>query len=318
MRLEAPAIGVTPAVALTIAGSDSSAGAGIQADLKTFAAHRVYGTCAITAVTAQDTHGVRAVQILPPAVVGAQLAAVLGDLRVAATKVGMVPSRGIADAIALRAAAGELPNLVVDPVLASSSGTLLGRSAAVERLLTHAAVVTPNLDEVSALVGWRATTPAEVVRAAGELGSNGPSCVVVTGGDLGPEPDTITPEDADPGEGFGVDGVDALPAGTSGRRVTVSGWPDVASPDLVSPRAAVDVVWTADEVLFLCAPRVATLNTHGTGCTFSAAVAARLALGDPLPYALVQAKEYVSRALAGAAGWRLGGGHGPLDHLGFG
>jgi hydroxymethylpyrimidine kinase/phosphomethylpyrimidine kinase len=260
---------VNPPVALTVAGSDSGGGAGIQADLKTFAAHRVYGTSVITAVTAQNSRGVAGVFALPATVVDAQLTAVLGDLCPAVVKVGMLGTVAIAGAVAARARAGELPRLVFDPVLTSSSGHSLGVRAAAERLLPYAAVVTPNLAEASALVGWPVRTPDDMARAAAQIGACGPGCVVVTGGD-------------------------------------------------VSGDEAVDAVWTEAGVRFLRGRRIDTRNTHGTGCTFSAAIAARLARGEPLPKALRGAKAYVSRSLAGAVSWRLGdGAHGPLDHLGF-
>ncbi len=258
-----------PPVVLTIAGSDPSAGAGIQADLKTFAAHRVYGTSVITAITSQNTHGVDDVFPVPATVVGTQLAAVVDDLKLAAVKVGMLASAEIAAAVAAKARAGQLPNLVLDPVLHASSGRRLGVKAAVERLIPFATVVTPNVEEASALVGWEIGTTADMAGAAAQLASKGAKYVVITGGDLGGE-------------------------------------------------EAADAVWTDAGVRFLRAPRVATANTHGTGCTFSAAIAARLALGEPVADAVVKAKQYVTRALYGAAGWRLGGGTGPLDHLGFG
>jgi hydroxymethylpyrimidine/phosphomethylpyrimidine kinase len=234
---------MTPPVALTIAGSDPTAGAGIQADLKTFAAHGVYGVSVITAITVQNSRGVTAVHPLPPELVTAQLCAVLDDLPVAAVKVGMLATEEIADAVA--AAGPVLPNLVLDPVLLSSNGFRLTTERAIGRLLPYATVVTPNRDELSTVdsqVPW----------------------VVVTGSD-----------------------------------------------------DAVDVVRSADGTRELSAPRVETRNTHGTGCTFSAAIAARLALGDPVPDALDRAKEYVTRALRDAADWHLGSGTGPLNHFGF-
>jgi hydroxymethylpyrimidine kinase/phosphomethylpyrimidine kinase len=257
---------MTPPVVLTIAGSDPSAGAGIQADLKTFAAHRVYGTSVVTAVTAQNSLGVEEVYAVPASLVGSQLSAVLDDFPVAAVKVGMLATAEIAGVIAARARAGALPNLVLDPVLLSSSGFRLGVTAAVKRLLPFATVVTPNLDEASALVGWQVATPADMAAAAGQLAAAGARFVVVTGGDA---------------------------AGDE----------------------AVDALWTNGGTRFLHAPRVTTRNTHGTGCTFSSAVAARLALGDPVPDALMGAKAYVSQALRNAVDWKLGGGSGPLNHL---
>jgi hydroxymethylpyrimidine/phosphomethylpyrimidine kinase len=257
---------MTPPVVLTIAGSDPSAGAGLQADLKTFAAQGVYGVCVVTAVTTQNSHGVSDVYPVPPTVVGTQLDALLEDVRVAAVKVGMLATADIASVVAGRARDGLLPNLVLDPVLLSSSGFRLGARAAVERLLPYATVVTPNAEESGALLGRPVTTAAEMAEAAGQLAAKGPKYVVVTGGDS-------------PGH----DAVDALctPAG----------------------------------VRFLTAPRVATRNTHGTGCTFASAVAARLALGDDMPDALQEAKNYVTRALRDAADWELGSGIGPLNHL---
>jgi hydroxymethylpyrimidine kinase/phosphomethylpyrimidine kinase len=260
---------VTPPVVLTIAGSDPSGGAGVQADLKTFAAHQLYGLSVVTAITSQNSHGVDDVFPIPATVVGTQLTSVLYDMKPVATKVGMLCTAEIAATVTGRARDGFLPNLVLDPVLRSTSGFRLGVTAAVERLLPYATVLTPNADEASALVGWRVSTPTDMAGAAGQLASSGAKFVVITGGDLGGE-------------------------------------------------ESVDAVWTDAGVRFLRAPRVVTENTHGTGCTFSAAIAARLALGESVPQALVQAKEYVTRALRGAAGWRLGGGRGPLNHLGFG
>lgn len=259
---------MTPPVVLTIAGSDPSGGAGIQADLKTFAAHRVYGVSVITAITAQNTHGIDDVFALPATVVGTQLGAILDDLRPAAVKVGMLATAEIAATIAGRARAGALPNLVLDPVLRSSSGFRLGVVGAVERLLPFATLVTPNVEEASRLVGWQVSTTADMAGAATQLVAAGAKNVVITGGDL--------------------------PGGE-----------------------AVDALWTDAGVRLLRSPKVVTTNTHGTGCTFSSAVAARLALGQPVADAITAAKEYVSAALRGAAGWELGSGPGPLDHLGF-
>ncbi|WP_213452759.1 bifunctional hydroxymethylpyrimidine kinase/phosphomethylpyrimidine kinase [Rhizomonospora bruguierae] len=259
---------MTPPVVLTIAGSDSGGGAGVQADLKVFAALRAYGASVITAVTAQNTRDILDVYQLPGNVVGTQLAAVLEDLPPAATKVGMLGSAEVAGVVAAKARAGALPNLVVDPVLTATTGSRLGVTSAVERLLPLALVATPNVDEASALVGWRIDTPTDMAGAAAQLASNGPKYVVVTGGDL-------------PGE------------------------------------ESVDAVWADQGARFLRAPRVRTRNAHGSGCSFSAAVAVRLALGDPALAAIDYAKEYVTRAITGAADWKLGAGNGPLDHFGW-
>ncbi|HZU78866.1 MAG TPA: bifunctional hydroxymethylpyrimidine kinase/phosphomethylpyrimidine kinase, partial [Acidimicrobiales bacterium] len=260
-----------PPVALTVAGSDSGAGAGLQADLKTFAAWGVFGTSVVTAVTAQNTATVVGVEAMAASFVDLQLDAVLGDFRVAAVKTGMLATTDNVVAVAHRAAAGALPNLVVDPVLASSSGTPLlppeGVGAYRDLLLPHALVATPNLREAQLLTDRQVSDVDGMVEAARTIAAWGPSYVVVKGGHL---------------EG-------AL---------------------------APDVVVHGDEVTVLEGPRIPTRNDHGTGCTLAAATAAGLAWGRDPREALVAAKRYVAEALAGAADWRLGAGHGPLDHFG--
>lgn len=274
---------MTPPVVLTVAGSDSGAGAGIQADLKVFAAMRLYGTSVITAITAQNTRDVRAIFPVPAEMVTEQLTALVEDLPPVAVKTGMLGSTAVADAVAAAARAGLLPNLVVDPVLVSTSGRQLGVVDAIERLLPYAVVSTPNRAEASAILGWSVSTPDEMARAAGQLAAGGARYVVVTGGDAessGESPST--------GE-----------SPTSGE----------------SPAdGAVDALWTGAGVELLRGPWVPTRNIHGTGCSFSAAIAGRLALGDAVPAAVAFAKEYVARALLGSRSWELGGGHGPLDH----
>ncbi|HZN73905.1 MAG TPA: bifunctional hydroxymethylpyrimidine kinase/phosphomethylpyrimidine kinase [Micromonosporaceae bacterium] len=260
---------MTPPVVLTVTGSDPSGGSGIQADLKVFAAMRVYGVSVVTAVTAQNTRDIFDVFPLPGNVVSGQLSAVVDDMPPVAAKTGMLATADIAAVVTAKARAGALPNLVVDPVLHSSSGRRLGVAAAIERLLPYATVVTPNLDEASALVGWRIDTPADMAGAAGQLAAGGPKHVVITGGDL------------------------------------------------PNSEESVDAVWTESGVRFLRAKRIQSPNLHGTGAAFSAAIAARLALGDSVPDALVYAKKYVTRALSGARSWHLGSGSGPLDHFGW-
>lgn len=259
---------MTPTTVLTIAGSDSGGGAGIQADLKVFAALGAYGTSVLTAVTAQNTRGVDAVLPLPPRTVTEQLDSVLTDFTVCAVKTGMLGTPAVADVVAEAARDGRLPQLVVDPVLVATSGHRLGVVGAVERLLPYARVATPNCAEAAAITGRPVDDVAGMVVAAEALGAGGPEYVVVTGGDL------------DGGE-------------------------------------AVDVLHGDGVTTLLRAPRVATRHTHGTGCSFSAAVAVRLALGDPVPVAVGAAKEYVLRALTGARGWELGAGRGPLNHFGW-
>ncbi|HEU4426165.1 MAG TPA: bifunctional hydroxymethylpyrimidine kinase/phosphomethylpyrimidine kinase [Pilimelia sp.] len=266
---------MTPTVALTIAGSDSGGGAGIQADLKTFAAFGVFGTSAITALTAQNTRGVRGVVATPADFVVAQVDAVLDDLPVAAVKTGMLATSDIVTAVGKIAAAGRLPNLVVDPVMVASSGDRLlepqAERAYIEALLPHAVLATPNLREAEVLLDGPIRTLADQHAAAAAIGALGPRAVVVKGG----HPVADAAEDA------------------------------------------VDVVWDGGSTYELRGPRVATANNHGTGCTFAAAAAATLARGADVRAACQAAKEYVSRAVTGGAAWRLGGGHGPLDHFGW-
>lgn len=261
---------MTPPVVLTIAGSDSGGGSGIQADLRVFAALRTYGTSVVTAVTAQNTRTITDVYPMPGNVVAMQLNAVLEDYRVAATKIGMLASAEVASAVTGKARAGALPNLVVDPVLESSSGRRLGVVSAIERLLPYATVATPNREEASALVGWQVVSPADMAGAAGQIAAGGPKYVVITGG-------------------------------------------DVAIGD-----EAVDAVWTESGARFLHYPRISSRNTQGTGCSFSAAIAARLALGDGVSDAILFAKEYVARAITGARDWNIGGAGGPVDQFGWG
>ncbi len=264
----------TPPTALTIAGSDSGGGAGAQADLKTFAAHRVHGTSALTAVTAQNTEGVRGVVVLDPAFVRQQVEVVLDDFAVRSVKTGMLANAAIVSEVAALAGEGRLPQLVVDPVLVSSTGHRLlereGVDAYLTRLFPHALVATPNLREAAVLGGTTVedlrplearTAVAEQIRAAGAR------YVVVKGGHL--------------------------------------------------TDSAEDVVVGPEGVLVMPGERVQTRNDHGTGCSLSAAIAANLARGDEVLDAIADAKAFVARALAGGAGWRLGSGHGPLDHFGW-
>jgi len=254
-------------VVLTVAGSDSGGGAGIQADLRTFAAHGVHGTSAITAVTAQNSVAVLDWVALDPRMVVAQMEAVASDMPVAAAKTGMLATAAIVSAVAAALERLRLPLVVVDPVMIAKSGDrLLDRDAETayrERLLPLATVVTPNLPEAESLLGRPVRTLAEMREAARALRAMGPRAVVVKGGHL---------------EGD-----------------------------------AVDVFWDGERMEDLSAPRVATKNTHGTGCTYSAAIAARLALGDPLLDAVRGAKAYLTEAIRRS--YSVGRGHGPVDHL---
>jgi hydroxymethylpyrimidine/phosphomethylpyrimidine kinase len=252
---------------LTIAGSDSGGGAGIQADLKTFAALGCYGMSAITAVTAQNTVGVTAVHQLPPELIRAQVAAVVADLGVDAVKVGMLGDAPAVAAVADSLARVSAP-IVVDPVMVAKSGDPLlapdAVAAMVERLLPLATLVTPNLPEAARMTGLAVADEPGRVAAARALAARG--CAVLLKG----------------GHGAGEEVVDllVLPGGESHRFVH---------------------------------PRIHTRATHGTGCTLSSAVAARLGHGDALPDAVATAIGYLQAALAGA--YPLGEGHGPVNHF---
>ena len=256
-----------PAVALTIAGSDSGGGAGIQADLKTFSAHGVHGASALTAVTAQNTVGVTAVQEIEPTVVAAQIAAVAEDFDVRAAKTGMLASARIIRAVAAAVDQLECP-LVVDPVMVAKSGDRLlapeAVDALVEELVPRATLLTPNLPEAADLTGLPVVGEADMRRAGTRLIAMGAAAVLVKGGHL------------------------------DGDRI-------------------VDVLFADGGVHAFRSNRIRTRATHGTGCTLSAAVAARLARGEGLPEAVEGARDYLRTAMERAA--PLGAGHGPLGHL---
>jgi len=272
---------MTPRVAMTIAGSDSGGGAGIEADLRTFTAHRVHGTVAITAVTAQNTVGVTAVAALEAEMVLAQIATVTEDIAVDAVKTGMLARPATIVAVGELAATGALGNLVVDPVLVSSTGHSLMEEGGTEAyrfaLLPHAHVLTPNLRETAVLLGITVEeldSAAAMAEAGAALRQLGATWVVIKGGHL-------------------------LEGG-----VTATLAPDV----VVGPNGIVE----------LPAERVITRNDHGTGCSMSSAIAANLALGlETLP-AIEHAKTFVHAGLVGASTWELGRGHGPIDHMGWG
>ncbi len=258
-------------VALTIAGSDSGAGAGIQADLKTIASFGVYGTSVITAVTAQNTVAVTAVAEIDPGVVAAQMRAVFGDFGVDAIKIGMLSSPEITRTVA-RELAGSAAPVVLDPVMVAKSGNALLRdeaiSALVEELVPLATLLTPNLPEAARLLRTPAATTMDGMREQGEaLLDLGPSAVLVKGG-----------------HAPGAECRDIL--------VTRDGEPRVFS-----------------------ASRIATRNTHGTGCTLSAAIAAGLARGRTLPEAAAEAHAYLNHAIRAADQLDLGSGHGPVHHF---
>ncbi len=254
--------------ALTIAGSDSGAGAGIQADLKTFAAHGVYGTCAITALTAQNTRGVTGVHVVPAEFVEQQIEAVAADLGCDAVKTGMLATAQIVEAVAAAVESLDLPNLVVDPVMVAKSGDRLLDDEAVHALrwtlLRLARVVTPNIPEAEVLAKMTIQSREDMREAARRIAMLKPAAVVIKGGHLqGPE--------------------------------------------------VLDLLLENGTFTEFVGPRIEGRNTHGTGCTFAAAIAALLAKGSPLADAVREAKAYVAGAMQ--PGIPLGGGHRPLDHF---
>jgi hydroxymethylpyrimidine/phosphomethylpyrimidine kinase len=252
---------------LTIAGSDSSGGAGIQADLKTMCALGVYGMSAITAVTVQNTQRVYDVQEIEPSIVDGQIRAVFEDIRVDAVKVGMVSSVGIIRTIRERLLALGAKNIVVDPVMVSKSGySLLRKEAekAIHTLTEIADVVTPNIPEAEILAGFPIKTEADMQRAAGIIVQGGAKSVLIMGG----------------------------------HRM----------------RAGAGDLFLADgKCVFLKAERIDTKHTHGTGCTLSAAIASRLALGDTVEAAVRTAKNYITQAIIDS--YDVGKGTGPVGHL---
>lgn len=253
--------------ALTVAGSDSGGGAGIQADLKTFSAFRVFGMSVLTAITAQNSVGVQGVENLPPEFVVKQLESVLSDFGTDAAKCGMLSTAGIIRVVAAKLREHRVEKLVVDPVMIAKSGDPLlecdAREALIAEVLPLALVVTPNLHEASALGGMPVGTREEMEEAARKIHKLGPRHVLVKGGHLKGE--------------------------------------------------AVDILFNGREFATFSAPRIDSPNTHGTGCTFSAAIAAGLAKGRPLEDAVRDAKAYVTRAIQ--EGFRAGRGAGALRHF---
>ena len=253
--------------ALTIAGSDSGGGAGVQADLKTFAALGVWGTSAITSVTVQNTRGVSGVADVPAEIVAAQVRAVADDIGVDAAKTGMLSSADIVKAVGDAVKAAGVPNLVVDPVFLSKHGHPLLADDAITalraRILPLARLVTPNLPEAGRLAGFEVTNRDEMRKAAEHILALGAGAVLVKGGHL---PGS---ENAD---------------------------------DYFSDGAA--AAWLEGE-------RIATRHTHGTGCVLSAAIAARLALGDGLLDAALAGKSFVTEAIRHSLA--IGGGIGPVN-----
>jgi hydroxymethylpyrimidine/phosphomethylpyrimidine kinase len=253
---------------LTIAGSDSGGGAGIEADLKTFTALGVYGMAAITSVTAQNTVGVFGVHDLPPEFVSQQIDLCADDIGIDAAKTGMLSNAEIVTAVSISVTRSAIEKLVVDPVMVAKSGDSLlranARLALKERLLPLAYVVTPNIPEAATLADMDIATERDIREAAERIYEFGPRHVLIKGGHL---------------EG----------------------------PD------ATDYLFDGVRMTAFTAPRLQTKNTHGTGCTYSAALAANLAKGHPIETAVREAKHYLTKAIQRSL--PLGHGHGPLNHM---
>jgi len=259
------------AIAVTIAGSDSGGGAGIQADLKTFSALGVYGASVITALTAQNTQGVTGIHDVPADFITAQIDAVFSDLAVNAVKIGMLSAPAAIAAVAAGLDRWKQTLVVLDPVMVASSGDRLLAPAAIDilksALIPRALVITPNLPEAAALLDAPiAETESEMRAQAEKLLALGAKAVLIKGGHA---------------------------SGTQ----------------------AIDLLVSREAVARLSAERVATKNTHGTGCTLSAAIAAGLAKGQRLGEAVSDAKQYVTEAIGCADELEVGRGHGPVHHF---
>jgi hydroxymethylpyrimidine/phosphomethylpyrimidine kinase len=255
---------------LTIAGSDSGGGAGIQADLKTVAALGCYGMSAITALTAQNTVGVQGIHAVPPAFLKSQLQSVIEDIGVDAIKIGMLHEPGLVDVVTWAIEHYQLQRVVLDPVMVATSGDRLIADATVrvlvDQLFPLATVITPNLDEAALLLEHPIAAVTELSAAAHALLAQGAQAVLLKGGHL-------------PGEQV---------------------------VDVLCRTGHADVV--------LASARIPSRNTHGTGCTLSSAIAARLALGDSLEAAVRSARAYILGAIEAGARVQVGHGHGPLNH----
>ena len=257
---------------LSIAGSDSGGGAGIQADIKAISATGSYAATAITAVTVQNTIGVQSVCPIPVATIGEQIAAVLDDIGADAVKIGMLHSAKVVDMVATMLQRYRCRNVVLDPVMVSTSGHRLIEEEAVaalkDELVPLARIITPNLPEAEILLGTELRRQDDLPQAARQLSMGGRVSVLLKAGHL--DDATLT-----------------------------------------------DIFYNAesDTVLPLSAPRIATVNTHGTGCTLSSALASYLAQGLALDDAARAAKDYIARAIAAGADYTIGHGHGPVSHF---
>ncbi len=257
---------------LTIAGSDSGGGAGIQADLKTFSACGCYGMSVITAITAQNTQGVSDISPVPLSTIEKQIDAVMEDIGAKAVKVGMLHSSEVIELVARKVKQYGIKNLVVDPVMVATSGDKLLQDEAIQALqkvlLPMARVITPNIPEAEILLDQKITSQSELPEAAAGLSFNNTVSVLLKAGHL-------------------------------------------------SDEQLVDVFYNAESKnqLLLESQRIATLNTHGTGCTLSSAIASFLALDESLEQAVRKGKDYINKAIQAGKDYKLGHGHGPVHHF---
>lgn len=303
---------------LTIAGSDSGGGAGVQADIKTISALGCYAASAITAVTVQNTMGVSAVHPIPADIVEGQIRAVLDDIGADAVKIGMLQSREITRRIA--AVLGEYPirNIVLDPVMVSTSGHRLIEPEAVEALVSClmplARVITPNIPEAEILLGGkRLSDQASLSEAAVELSRLTGASVLLKAGHLAPEPDG-----AESGAGCRAEYEAECRAESECLSGAKSGADRGAKSEADSGTMVLtDYFYDAErgELIDLPSQAVQTVNTHGTGCTMSSALAAHLAKGCSLQDAARGAKAYIAGAIADGAAYEIGHGHGPVNHF---
>lgn len=259
-------------ITLTIAGSDSGGGAGIQADLKTFQELQTFGTSVLTAVTAQNTYGVQAVQALPENFIVEQLQSILSDFPVNAIKTGMLFSASIIEVVAKQLTHFEAP-IIVDPVMIAKGGATLLQQEAVDAMITYllplATILTPNIPEAETLTSMTIQSYEDLEQVAKKLLTMGPDVIVMKGGHFAPE-----------------------------------------------QRAAVDHIFFKNgDKLTLSTPRVQTKDTHGTGCTYSAALTAFLAKGFPIKEALIESKRFIHAAISHGLG--IGHGHGPTNHFAY-
>lgn len=258
-------------VALTIAGSDSGGGAGIQADLKTFSSLGVFGTSVITSITAQNTQEVRAVEVLPVDIIKKQIEAVFDDIKVDAVKTGMLPTPEIIELFAAMIDKYHMQNIIVDPVMVATTGARLSSAKTVEYfkkdLFSRITLITPNIPEAEALSGISISNEADMHKAGEKILADGCNAVLVKGGHLKNEKAT----------------------------------------DILFRKGKEPIIFSAE--------KIETKNVHGTGCTMSSAIAAYMAMGEPLEIAVMEAKNYISDVILFGSDIILGKGSGPVNHF---